>query len=163
MARARLNPRLAKLHRPYLVGEVAETFAVNEQTVRRWIVFEGLQPVDDGRPTLIKGAVLRQFLERRAARPVRERPPGTLYCFGCKGFRRPVAGLIDFEVGEGATTGDLRGLCESCNSIMHRATRRDDVALVLPNVEVRVVEAAPRIVGRAGPPLNVNSKRDSRT
>ncbi len=163
MARSRLNPRLAKLHRPYTVADIAETYAVNEQTVRRWIIFHGLQPVDDGRPTIIKGAVLRQFLERRAIRPVRERPPGTLYCFGCKGFRRPVTGLIDFEVCEGAATGDLRGLCESCNSIMHRATRRDDVALVLPDVEVRVVEAAPRIVGRAGPPLNVNSKRDSRT
>lgn len=145
MARSRLNPRLAKLHRPYTVAEVAETFGVNEQTVRRWIVLHGLRPIDDGRPTLIKGAELRLFLERRAARPVRERPPGTVYCVGCKGHRRPVAGLIDFEISEGAPTGNLKGLCERCGSIMHRVTRRGDVPLILPDMEVRVVEGAPRI------------------
>jgi transposase-like protein len=51
MAHRRFNPRIAKSHRTYTVEEVAGTFGVHKNTVRRWVA-EGLPVIDARRPML---------------------------------------------------------------------------------------------------------------
>src|SRR5262245_20233144 len=61
------NPRLAKIHRSYSVEDTSRLFKIHKNTVRHWLK-QGLEPIDDHRPTLIRGEELRRFLtERRAA------------------------------------------------------------------------------------------------
>ncbi|MDZ4322206.1 MAG: helix-turn-helix domain-containing protein, partial [Phenylobacterium sp.] len=65
MARTRLNPRLTKIHLAYTLAEVAELYGLHVNTVRGWIKRDGLEPIDGRRPLLIKGSVLRAFLDGR--------------------------------------------------------------------------------------------------
>ena len=45
------NPRLAKIHRSYSVDDVSRLFKIHKNTVRNWLR-QGLEPIDDQRPTL---------------------------------------------------------------------------------------------------------------
>ena len=145
MARTRLNPRLAKLHRTYDAGEVCRLYGVHRNTVRRWITADGLQPIDDGRPALIEGVVLRAFLTARRKAAKRPTPPGHLYCFGCRDARTPALGMADYIRPGGDGAGNLRALCGACGAIMNRRAAWASVPAILPGIEVRVTEAVPRI------------------
>ncbi len=160
MARTRLNPRLAKQLRTYDVEDVASLYGIHRNTVRRWIVDQGLPTIDGRRPLLIHGSALRRFLENRRAAARRPTSPGLIYCLKCREPRPPAAGMADFIPGEGGKAGDLRALCATCGTLMHRRTRFEAVAAVLPGIEVRVAKAAPRIAGTASPCLNGALKKD---
>ena len=153
MARTRFNPRLVKLHRTYDAQGVAELYGVHRNTVRNWIIDQGLPTIDDRRPLLIHGAALRAFLEARRAAARRPTRPGLMYCLKCREARSPAHGMADFIPAEGGGPGDLRALCATCGTLMHRRTRADALAVVLPGIDVRVAEAAPRIAGSRSPSL----------
>lgn len=78
MARRRLNPRRAKIHRNYYFEDVARLNGVHKQTVRNWQK-EGLPVMTGKRPYLVMGNALRTFLDKRrrqvfpSARQVSER------------------------------------------------------------------------------------------
>jgi Helix-turn-helix domain len=85
---ARLNPRRAKLHRSYTVEEVARLFGTHRNTVRNWLK-AGLKAIDDHRPLMIQGQVLRAFLQARREGAKRPCAAGTLYCCKCRVPRPP--------------------------------------------------------------------------
>jgi len=144
MARTRLNPSLAKIHITYTVDEIARLFAVHRNTVRAWIKHHGLQPIDGGRPILVKGDALRAFVEERRRKAKRPCSPGHLYCFGCHAPRKPALGMADFVVGAYGA-GRLSALCETCGTAMHRRAVRTALASILPDAEVRIVKAEPHL------------------
>lgn len=145
MARTRLNPRLVKLNRTYTTEEVARLYGLSRETVRRWVRFDGLDPIDGRRPTLIHGATLQAFLARRRQAAKRPTPPGHLHCFGCRAARRPALGMADFHPPRGRGAGNLRALCETCGGVMNRRARWEAVPVILPDVEVRVMDGEGRI------------------
>jgi len=51
------NPRRVKIHRSYSVEEMSRLLGVHKNTVRNWLK-NGLEPIDDQRPTLIRGSDL---------------------------------------------------------------------------------------------------------
>jgi len=71
MSSHRLNHRLVKIHRSYLVEEAATLLDVHRNTVRQWIKL-GLPTSDEKRPTLILGRVLIDFLQ--SSRALNKRP-----------------------------------------------------------------------------------------
>jgi hypothetical protein len=152
MARTRLNPRLAKLHRSYTVEETARLFGLHRNTVRNWLG-AGLPIIDDRRPVLIQGKVLRIFLEARRAAAKCPCPPGTLYCLKCRAPRRPALGMADFLVRE-TGPGNLRTLCDTCETIMHRRASLAAIGLILPGVDIQIVRAPSRIVECRIPSVN---------
>lgn len=152
MSRTRLNPCLSKIHRSYTVEEVARLYGLHRNTVRSWLNGGGLAAIDCGRPVLVQGKALRAFLETRRAGAKRPCPAGTLYCFKCRQPRAPALGMADFIVSN-AGSGNLRALCDVCGSTMHRRTQFETLAAVLPGIEVRVVEAPPRIADWSARPL----------
>jgi excisionase family DNA binding protein len=152
VSRTRLNPCLAKMHRSYTTEEVARLFGLHRNTVRAWLKGGGLAAIDGRRPVLIQGKTLKAFLEARKAAAKRPCPPGTLYCFKCREARAPALGMADFIARE-AGAGNLRALCGACGSAMHRRTNFEAVAVVLPGIEVRIIQAPPRIAECAAPSL----------
>jgi excisionase family DNA binding protein len=162
VSRTRLNPRLAKLHRSYTVEEVARLYKRHRNTVRTWLKTGGLRAIDGGKPALIQGRVLRAFLEARRVADKRPCPPGFLYCFKCRQPRQPALGMADF-IPRPAGAGNLRALCEDCGTTMNRRARWCAVGAVLPGIEVRVMQAPPRIAECASPSLNSDNRQDATT
>lgn len=160
MSRTSVDPRRAKLHRSYTVEETSRLFAVHRNTVRAWLK-AGLPTIDDGKPALVRGADLRRFLEARRKAARRPCAPGTLYCFGCRASRAPALGMADFIARDGGA-GNLRALCETCGTTMHRRARRDDLGVILPGIAVRIMGAQGRIAEWPLPSLNC-ADRELRT
>lgn len=126
MARGRLNPRRAKIHRSYSVAEAAVLFGVHRNTVRNWIKRE-LPVVKTSSDLLILGRDLRPFLEHRQASQRRKCGPGTLYCLKCREPRRARIGSVAV-VEVTATTANVAALCEACGTRMYRRASRSKLA-----------------------------------
>lgn len=140
MATKRANPRLIKLHRTYSVEEVSDVLGVHKNTVRAWRA-KGLTPIDALRPVLFQGAALRAFLEGQRTSAKRPCPPGTLYCFKCRGPRRPALAMVDY-VPRNGRTGNLKALCEGCGGMMHRAASLASLSAILPGIAVTIIGGA---------------------
>lgn len=159
MSARRLNPRRAKLHRVYAIGEVARLFDVHKNTVRGWRA-KGLKPVDAHRPILFDGATLRAFLEKQRAGRKRPCRPGTFYCFRCREPRAPAGGMVDFAPISDAS-GNLEAICADCETVMHRRARLADLGVIMPGVHVHIRGRQSRLKGSASPSLNCDLKKES--
>jgi len=82
------NHRLVKIHRAYIVEEIASLFGMHKNTVRHWIK-DGLNTIDDKRPMLILGHVLVEFLKARRVKNKQPCKPGELYCVRCRAPETP--------------------------------------------------------------------------
>jgi hypothetical protein len=146
-----------KLHRIYSVSELATCCGVHKNTVRHW-QDKGLESIGTGRPFLFHGATVRAFLAKRNASRKRPCPPGTIYCFKCRQPRPPALGMVEFVQGK-ATTGDLSALCGDCGTIMHRRARMASIGAIMPNLEVQIRQASPRLIERSLPSLNCDNRK----
>lgn len=152
MPAKRVNPNAVKLHRSYSVPELSRCCKVHKNTVRNWRG-DGLAAIDKSRPVLFLGAIVRQFLRQRNASRKRPCVSGTIFCFKCREPRRPALDLIEYR-DRTAGSGNLRGICGTCETIMHRGARRADLAKLFPNCTVQFVPGEQRLNGRAAPPAN---------
>jgi hypothetical protein len=158
MPERRANPRRVKLHRVYSAAELAACCGVHKNTIRHWQA-KGLEPVSKGRPTLFDGATVRTFLAKRSAGRKRPCPAGTLYCFKCRQPRAPAMGMVE-ATRQNATTGNLSAMCEACGTMMHRRTRLAAIGTIMPNLDVQIREARPRLCERTTPSLNCDNPKD---
>lgn len=158
MSVRRINPQKAKLHRAYSVEEAARALGVHKNSVRGWIK-NGLPVVDGGRPVLILGHELKDYLERKRKARKRPCPPGTIYCFKCREPRRPALSMVEYVSGNGAT-GNLTALCETCDTMLFRRARHSDLATIMPGIDVQIREAGARLLERPSPSLNCDSRKD---
>ncbi len=156
MPTRRINPRLIKLHRAYSVEEAARTLGAHKNSVRGWIK-NGLPIADRSRPVLILGHELRAYLEHKRKAAKRPCPPGTLYCFKCREPRAPAMGMVEATC-QNATTGNLSAICEVCGTMMHRRTRLATIPAIMPNADVQIREAGPRICERTNPSLDCDDR-----
>ena len=159
MAGRRVNPYRVKIHRSYTARKLADCLGVCKNTVRDW-QRHGLAPIDDRRPYLFNGAAVRAFLVERNRRRKRPCPPGTIYCFHCREPRKPVVTSVEYHrmpVG----TGNLRGLCSQCGTVMHQRVRQAEIQSVLPGVLVQIRQADRRLNGSPDPSLNCDLRTEA--
>ncbi len=138
--RRKLNPNLAKIHLSYDVAQICQLFGVHPNTVYAWID-SGLRPIDGGRPMIVHGSVLREFIRglRKQRIPLSS---DQMWCVGCRAVRRPAGDVVDFEAGPGCGPGNVVGICPQCESMMNRrvnATKLDQVCAGL-QVDVRMAK-----------------------
>jgi excisionase family DNA binding protein len=155
VARHRVNPRLVKIHRTYTVEEAARTLKVHKNTVRNWIK-SGLPIIDDRRPTLIHGADLRCFLEARRQRAKQPCPPGYFYCVRCRAPKAPAGGMADY-VPMTPSSGNLRGICPDCETLIHRRVALRGIDAIRADLEIAFPEAPSRIRDSAVASVNCDS------
>lgn len=148
----RINPRLAKLHRSFSVEELATLLGVHKHSVRGWIK-AGLPTVDSTRPVLILGSEFQDWWNTRRTAAKRPLKPGQLYCLKCRQPKAPALGMVEYAATDGAT-GNLKAMCETCDSMMHRRVRLTSIDAIMPGLTVQHREAPPRISERAQPSLN---------
>jgi hypothetical protein len=137
------------LHRSYTVEEVARLFGTHRNTVRNWLK-AGLKALDDHRPLMIQGQVLRAFLYARREDAKRPCAPGTLYCCKCRVPRPPLGGSATFAAQTGRA-GILRAICEVCGTRMFRRALQTDLEAIMPLFPVLIVQPERHIAECADP------------
>jgi excisionase family DNA binding protein len=159
MSVKRINPRLAKLHRSYSINELAVILGVHKHTVRGWIK-AGLPKVDGTRPILIHGSDFQDWWSKRRKATKRPLQPGQFYCFKCRQPKAPALGMVEYAA-TNASTGNLKAICATCDTMMHRRVKLADLAAKMPNLDVQRTEEAPSISERTKPSLNTDNPKDS--
>jgi hypothetical protein len=149
------NLRLAKIHRNYSVEEVSRLFAIHKNTVRAWLR-QGLAPIDDQRPTVIRGKELRRFLAERRASTKQVCGSGQIYCLPCRAPKLPAGKLA--ECIQTGNTGTLQGICPDCNRMIYRKVNPQKLEAIRGDLDITVTQAEPRIEGTAKPNVNCDSK-----
>lgn len=143
MANRRHSARRVKRLRTYNVREAAKVTRATPATIRHWLR-DGLRPVEDCYPTIIRGRDLIEFLKERNASRKQPCGPGRLFCLRCKEPRRPAFDEVEFWP-DGPRLGSLRGLCPICAGIMHRRTSIARIGSAAGNLRIAFPQGDPRL------------------
>ena len=114
---------------------------MHKNTVRGWIR-GGLPTIDARRPTLITGSDLRRFLEAKSKKRKQPCAPREIYCVRCRAPKAPAESIADY-IPITSNSGNLRGLCPDCGTLIHRRVsyaKLDDFRTVL---DVALPQALP--------------------
>jgi hypothetical protein len=158
------NPNLVKIHLTYSADEIGRRLKVSKGTVRRWLK-TGLESVGGRGMTIVRGGVLREFLRRRRESAKRPCGPGFLYCLRCRTPKEPANGKADLLINDRSApdvkrTGNLRGICPDCSTLMYRRVSLDRLGSVRGNLEIALPEALSRLRGIRLPSLNGDLSKD---
>lgn len=158
MSARRINPNRVKMHFSYTASELADCLGVHKNTVRNW-QRQGLAAIDDCRPFLFQGETVRTFLKARRASRKRPCAPGTIYCLTCREPRRPALGMVEYQPIR-ATSGNLRGICEVCETVIHRRIRFAELEQKMPGCEVKIMQGPASLSGQVSPSQNCDFKKE---
>ena len=150
--RAKLNPRLAKIHRSYSVTEIARLYGIHKNTVTRWVK-SGLPTVDSRRPYLILGGELAAFLRARLLGARRPCGLGELFCLRCRVPRLPRDGLVTYEP-QTPLLGNLSGTCSVCGAGVNRRTSAAKVQVLSRVLHITMPPGLLHICPSPSPSLN---------
>lgn len=118
--RRRYNAARIRTKQSYKIEEIADMLNVHKNTVRVWMK-EGLHAIDDGKPYLIHGAVLKAFLAQRQKARKQPCQHGEIYCLKCRAPRRPWEGIVDVQL-ISQKIAQIMGICSVCNGKLNRRT-----------------------------------------
>lgn len=141
--------RVLKCHRSYTVDEAARALLVSKGTIRRWFK-HGLSALTDKRPSLILGADLITFLQKRAI-PKQKCALDECYCFSCRKPRRPRSSEMEYQRFN-PKGGNLRATCGVCFTTMHKRISEENLEHLEKTIAISMaVEDASS--GQEKPPL----------
>ena len=156
MRKRRASARRVKMHLNYTPEEVAAVTGAHKNTVLRWIASGQLPAMTDMRPYLVLGRDLITFLSRPSAGSAKL-AAGECYCVKCKKPQLPALNMADFRpVNE--RWGNLRGICPTCETIMHRRVSCARLEEIRGPLEVRFSEAQPNLTPCLHPSTIVDSE-----
>jgi len=125
MPAKRINPRLAKIHCSFDVKELSDLLCAHKRTEQNWIS-AGLPTVEGTRPMLILGSEFQNWWAKRRKAAKRPLQPGQLYCLKCRAGRAPANRATEY-IPVNAVTGNPKGACEACGTMMYRRVRLADI------------------------------------
>ena len=146
MRRRRASARRVKIHHKYTVEEAAEATGSHKNTIRRWIATKAFPALTEKRPHLIPGRYLHAFLTAPKAGRIHLKP-GECYCVKCHLPKQPALGMAEY-VPINARSGNLRGFCPDCETLMHRRVSLAKLSLISGDLDVTILDAQPRLKGR---------------
>ena len=135
MGTRKIDARRIKIHFSYGISEAAKLLGVHKNTVKQWIKTGGLAALTDARPYLILGRELKRFLKARREGGRKPCAAGELFCLKCRAPRRAAGDLLDY-VPFSSTTGNLKGICEVCDTFIYRRIARAKITATFPNCHV---------------------------
>jgi hypothetical protein len=98
-----------------------------------------VKPIDDQRPTLVRGEELCRCLADRRARTKQVCGPGR-YCLPCRAPKLPAGNMVEC-IQTGDTTGTLQGICPDCNRMIYRRVNPQKLAAVRGDLDVTTTQA----------------------
>jgi hypothetical protein len=151
------TPRKAKIHRSYSVKEAAKLFSCHRNTIRNWQK-QGLKAIDGKRPVVLEGLTLVAFLEARRGARRRCLKPGEIYCLPCRAAKEPAGDMAEY-VPLTESKGNLRGICPTCQRLIHRMVSRARIEAIRGKLSVTFTEPPARIRETSDPSVNCASKK----
>jgi len=137
------NYRLVKSHLSYTVEDVTRLYGIHKNTVRAWIK-AGLPVLNEKRPMLILGHVLKEFLHTRRTKNKRPCKPGQFYCLRCRAPKYPAENMADYTpVNE--KFGNLVAYCPDCDTIMNQRVSLAKIDRIPDKIEINLPEALQRL------------------
>lgn len=121
----------------YTIQEAAGITGVSERTIREWIK-QGLAAMAYERPTLVRGDAMIAFIKNQRSSRKKRVPQNAFYCLKCRAPRKPAGGFVDCQVNGNRTK--LIGMCEVCETLMHKAIAMDQISDIKRHFEVSVSE-----------------------
>ncbi len=152
MGHKRLNPRRAKIHRNYSFEDIARLFGVHKQTVRNW-QRDGLPVLTEKRPYLVMGDALRTFLDKRRQSSKQRCKDGELYCLRCRAPRSPAGDMLDY-IPVTLISGNLQGICPTCEALMYRRVNLTKIDAVIGKCSVAFPQSQQRLTDTPRPSLD---------
>ena len=144
MAKRKIDARRIKIHRNYTISEAADRLGVHKNTVQHWLK-SGLSHIPEPRPILILGQDLKLYLNDRRRTGRKPCPIGHLFCLRCREPRRPAAQMLDY-VPITLTSGNLKGICEVCETFIYRRVALVNVATVSAGCDVKFPQNQQRLI-----------------
>ena len=106
----------------YSIDQIAELYAVDVQTIRRWIRDEGLQRIEKMRPHGVHSSELRRFIDKRNNKNKKSLKLNELYCFKCQQPKQPAPNsAIEVRLPNNCVL--IKALCSTCNSKTNRTVK----------------------------------------
>lgn len=155
------NSGRVKVHLTYTIEELALMYSVHKNTIRNWQKV-GLEPVDNARPILFKGATVAAFLKERSARSKKPCGPGEFFCLPCRTPMRPVGDRVNY-VPATPISGTLTGLCPACGRLMYRRVSHERLAFVTKDLDVQFPREAQHIGEWCEPLVNCDLETGEQT
>lgn len=124
--------RKAKGNRYYTIKSLAKVYEVHPATVRAWIKNHNLSCaiVDDVRPVLMKGSLVRTWMKEWQDNRGWVCGPGEVSCLTCNGPRRMKPHSFEIETGN-TDKITVTGACDECGGRL----RGLDVAANIPSLK----------------------------
>lgn len=104
----------------YTTKEIAVLLEVHSRTVQEWYK-AGLERIDDGRPFLVLGEALLEFLSHRIVKRRQECGPGQVMCFRCRQPVAPVPESLRVRR-KNVKTALISAVCAQCGAKVNRAS-----------------------------------------
>jgi excisionase family DNA binding protein len=154
-SRRRPRHRSIRTHINYSVQEAAEATGNAKGTILRWISSGALPAIVDRKPFLILGGDLADCVAARS-RPRTKLRLQECYCFTCRAAREPALGMADY-LPMTTATGNLRALCGTCTTVMHKAIAKRSLEALAGILVVTVQQGSEHLMDTADPSLNDHS------
>lgn len=152
---------LVKIHRNYTVDDTARLLGVHKNTVRVWIK-AGLPVLNEKRPVLILGPVLKDFLIKRRGKNKRPCNPGQLYCCKCRSPKYPASNRAEYhQVTD--KLGNLVAQCSTCRTVMNQLVSLTKTGLIRSKIKVSFPEAQRQLNESEKPSVNSDFRKETKT
>ena len=139
MGKRNLKYHLVKIHRSYTVEEVASLCGHHKNTVRLWIK-DGLPTINDKRPMLIPGCLLKEFLQARRRKNKCPCKLGELYCVRCRAPKSPAGNIAHFTP-DNEKVGNLEAICPDCDAMMNQRVNMGKLGQIRKKIDVTLPQA----------------------
>ena len=118
-SKLKIDHRHIRVGKCYTVAEIAVLLNVCAPTIRTWIR-KGLQVLEGGKPLLIPGDCLKDWLKARAKSRKHACQPNELYCCHCRCPQKAKPWSVKI-IPRNAKTVAIRALCGTCGTKMNKA------------------------------------------
>jgi hypothetical protein len=154
------NIRLIKATVSYSPYEIAILFGLHKNAVLRWKK-DGLQTIDGRKPYLIRGNILKAFLDERQKNRKQKCAADEFFCVRCRAPCRAREGQAEV-VFERLKIIRLKAICALCGTPMNKAQSAKNLAEIMKIFYVQKLEGS-HISGCIDPSVNSDTEKPDET
>ncbi len=149
--------RRIRTQHTYSVQETADLLKVTKGTVREWLK-NGLPKLEGGRPILIHGAYLKDWLAERQASRKKPCLPNEMFCLKCRLPRKSKPASAR-AIPRNEKTFNVTALCCQCDARMNRIAAKSKLEQTCRSFDIQTIPQ-PRLTESDIPTVNRDLEKE---